>query len=51
MEWECGGDCEVTECVLVRVFDLTASPDLVVDSVSVSFPWHVGVWPIETGKD
>ena len=31
-------DCEVTECVLLHGFDLTASPDLVVDAVSVSLP-------------
>ena len=31
-------DCGVAECVLVRVFDVTASLDLVADSVSVSVP-------------
>ena len=35
---ECGSDREATECVLVRVLDPTSPPDLVVGSVSVSFP-------------
>ena len=35
---ECVSDCGVAECVLVRVFDVTSSLDLVADSVSVSVP-------------
>ena len=31
-------DCEVIECLLARVFDLTVSCNLVVGSASVSFP-------------
>ena len=38
MRRECGSDCEVTECVFVRVFDLTSFLGPVVVSVTVSFP-------------
>ena len=38
MRVECGSYCEVTECVFVRVFDLTSFLGPVVVSVTVSFP-------------
>ena len=36
MEGRILGDCEVSECVLVCVFDLTSSLDLASDTFSVS---------------
>ena len=35
---DCASDCVVTVCVLVRVFDLTASPEPASDPFSVSSP-------------
>ena len=36
---DCASDCEVTECVLVRVFDLIASLDPASDIFSISSPF------------